>query len=105
MTQRRKREPKDWRESIEDHPHQETAAEEMASLVHPGIRSRAYAGLSVFGLISNDIDAEVTGVQRCPKCGHHSLSRLRRQDKQSPGDSNWRCTRCGNDTDEFGNKL
>ena len=100
-----KREQQDWRRSVEEHKHQEDAFEEMASLVHPRARATAYAVASVFGLIQNDIAAAESPVQRCPKCNHHSFRRIRPQDKASPEDSNWVCPRCGNDTDEFGNKL
>ena len=30
---------------------------------------------------------------------------VRPEDKESPEGPNWRCFECGNDTDEFGNKL
>jgi hypothetical protein len=105
MRKKRSREKLDWRKSIEEHPHQETAAEEMASLVSPRIRNPFYAAASIFGMIQNDIKAESAAVQRCPKCNHHSFRRLKPSEKGVADDSNWRCFRCGNDTDEFGNKL
>jgi DNA-directed RNA polymerase subunit RPC12/RpoP len=103
MKKKRNRERLDWSRSIEEHPHQETAAEEMASLIHPRIRYRLYAAASVLGLVANDINAEEGYVQRCPKCRHRSLRKVRTEDKESY--ANWRCFECGNDTDEFGNKL
>lgn len=84
---------------------QETVAEQMLSLIHPRIRGEAFAAAAVYELIKNDIDAEEGFVQRCPKCGHHSLRRLKPAQKASPDDSHWRCFECGNDCDEFGNKL
>ncbi len=102
---RKHREPLDWSRSIEDHPHQETMAEEMLSLIHPRTRSRAYAAGAIFELIQNDIEADEGFVQRCPKCHHRSLRKLRPEEKTSAADSNWRCFECGNDCDEFGNKL
>ena len=105
MKKRKHREPLDWSRSIEEHPHQETVAEEMASLIPPRIKNEAYAAAGICGLFMNDIEAEDAYVQRCPKCGHRSLRRVRPEDKKSPGDSNWRCFECGNDCDEFGNKL
>lgn len=105
MKKRRHREPLDWSRSTEEHPHQETMAEEMASLIHPRARGQIYAAASILGLVMNDIDAEEGYVQRCPKCRHRSLRRVRPEDKASPEDSTWRCFECGNDADEFGNKL
>lgn len=99
MKQKRRR--LDWNPDIEERPHQETMDEEMLSLVHPHIRSRFLAAASVFGLFQNDIQAETAYAQRCPKCDHHSLVREQPGDPKSP----WRCNRCGNDADEFGNKL
>ncbi len=85
--------------------HQPDVFEEMESLVPPRIRNRAYALAAVFGMFQNDIDAEAATLQRCPKCDHHSFRRLRPDEKVSADSSNWRCTRCGNTTDEFGNAL
>lgn len=105
MKKKRDKEQLDWRRSIEEHPRQETAADEMSSLIPARIRGQIYAATSVLGLVMNDIEAEEGHVQRCPKCQHHSLRRVRPENKESPGDSNWRCFECGNDADEFGNKL
>ena len=97
----RKRKRLDWDPDIEEHPHQETVLEEMASLIHPRARAQIYAAASVFGLIQNDIAAESTYAQRCRKCDRHTLVRVRMGDPKSP----WKCNHCGNDEDEFGNKL
>ncbi len=100
----RKHKQLDWDPLIEegrDPRQQETAADEAASLLAPSIRGRAYAAASVFGLFMNDINAEGAYAQRCPKCGRRTLVRVRAGDPKSP----WKCTRCGNDSDEFGNKL
>lgn len=98
---KRKRKRLDWDPEIEERPHQETMAEEMSSLIHPRTRAQGYAAASVLGLILNDIDAESTYAQRCPKCDHHTLVRVQPGDPKSP----WLCNHCGNDSDEFGNKL
>ena len=105
MKKKRNRERLDWRKSIEEHPHQETAAEEMASLVPPRIRGPLYTAAAIYGLIKNDIESEEGTVQRCPKCRHRSLRKLRPEEKKASGDGDWRCFACGNDADEFGNKL
>lgn len=62
-------------------------------------------GAGLCSLFKKSTDAESAVVQRCPKCNHHTFRKVRPEDKESPGDSNWLCSRCGNDTDEFGNKL
>jgi hypothetical protein len=67
MEKKHRRQRRDWRRSIEEHPHQETAAGEMASLIPRRIRSQAYAAASIVGLLQNDIDAESASMQRCPK--------------------------------------
>ncbi len=105
MKKKRHREPLDWSRAIEEHAEQETVAEEMMSLLPPRIHGRVVAGAGIYGLLRNDIDADEGFVQRCPKCRHRSLRRIRPEDKQSPDESNWRCFECGNDCDEFGNKL
>ncbi len=105
MKKKHKGERLDWSRSIEEHPHQETVAEETASLIHPRIRIPAYAAASVVGLVLNDVNAEEGYVRRCPECRHRSLRNVRAEDKKSPEDANWRCFECGNDADEFGNKL
>ena len=76
-------------------------AEEMASLIHPRTRAQAYAAASIFGMLQNDIQAESSYAQRCPECDRHTLVRVRPGDPKSP----WLCNHCGNDEDEFGNKL
>ena len=85
--------------------HQEDVFDQMESLAPARMRNEVYAAAAVFGMIQNDIAAETATVQRCPKCNHHSFRRLRVEEKESAAASNWRCTRCGNETDEFGNVL
>lgn len=101
---KRKRKKKDWNPDIEERAdpfRPETVAEEMASLIHPRTRAQGYAAASIFGMLANDIEAEDAYAVRCPKCDHHTLVRLRPGDPKSP----WQCNTCGNDADEFGNKL
>ena len=86
MKKKRNRKRLDWSRSIEEHPHQETAAEEMASLIHPRIRAQVYAAASVLGLVMHDINAEEGYIQRCPKCHRRSLRKVRTEDKKSPGE-------------------
>ena len=87
------------------HPHQDDVNDELESFMPQRTRNLSYALASIFGMMQNDVDAESAGIQRCPKCDHHSLRRLR-PDQKSPVDpANWRCTRCGNSDDEFGNPL
>ena len=105
MKKKHDKEPLDWSRSIEEHPHQETMTEEMASLIHPRVRGQIYAAAAICGLIKNDIESEEGAVQRCPKCRHRSLRKLRPEEKKASGDGDWRCFECGNDADEFGNKL
>lgn len=87
------------------HRHQEDAFDELASLMPSRLRNEAYAAASVFGMIQNDIASETATVQRCPKCDHHSFRRLRPEEMEAPDSSHWRCSRCGNEKDEFGNSL
>ena len=95
----------DWRKSIEEHPHQETMDEELLSLLPRRAQAPLRVGTAIYGLMQNDIAADEGAVQRCPKCRHRSLRKLRPEEKTSPADSNWRCFECGNDCDEFGNRL
>ena len=67
------------------------------------LEGRAAVGL--YGLFKNDLDAETATVRRCPKCNHHTFHKVHPDDKASAEDRNWSCSSCGNDTDEFGNKL
>ena len=67
--------------------------------------SEGMAAMGLYGLLRNDLDAETATVRRCPKCNHHTFYNVHPDDKISVEDSNWLCSRCGNDTDEFGNKL
>lgn len=75
-----------------------------------------YSGFRIFGalilligvavvLMMNDTSSASARIQRCPKCGKRSLCKRKPEDKQFSADSNWICSQCGNDTDEFGNKL
>ncbi len=98
---KKRREKLDWHRSIEERG-------DLAGALFPrqhGISGAAFAAASVAGLIQNDIDSENAVVQRCPKCNHHTFRKLRPEEKESADSSNWCCTRCGNETDEFGNKL
>ncbi|MCK4564735.1 MAG: hypothetical protein KAU94_08685 [Verrucomicrobia bacterium] len=63
------------------------------------------AAVGLYGLFKNDLDAETATVRRCPKCNHRTFHKSHPDDKQSSKDSNWLCSHCGNDADEFGNKL
>jgi predicted RNA-binding Zn-ribbon protein involved in translation (DUF1610 family) len=90
-----------WFDSPKDPLYQETVDEEIASLVSPRIRRTAEAACGMLEIMQEKPMNE----QRCPKCGHHSFRRVKDSEKENPDDSNWRCVRCGNDTDEFGNKL
>lgn len=95
------REKLDWHRSIEERG-------EFTGAFFPlpnRITGAALAASSVLGLIQKDIDSENAMVQRCPKCNHHTFRKLRPGEKTDPDGSNWRCSRCGNETDEFGNKL
>lgn len=89
------------RRSREDRFDEETVFEQQASLIPYRYKSSIYSAIGIFGLFKNDIDAESTYAQRCPKCDRHTLVRVRAGDPKSP----WKCNRCGNDSDEFGNKL
>ena len=55
-------------------------------------------------LMMNDSGKESVITQRCPKCGKRTLRKLKMDDKRF-GSSKWLCAHCGNDEDEFGNKL
>ena len=55
-------------------------------------------------LMMNDSGKESVLTQRCPKCGKRALRKLQKDNKQF-GTSKWLCANCGNDEDEFGNKL
>ena len=88
---RRKRKPLDWDPDIHDDDFMETGK----------FQSRTHAALGLFGLFKKSIDAENAYAQRCPKCDRHTLVRVRMGDPKSP----WICNHCGNDADEFGNKL
>jgi DNA-directed RNA polymerase subunit RPC12/RpoP len=70
-----------------------------------GAEKDILAGIGLYGLFKKSIDAENATVQRCPKCHHHTFYKLHPSEKKTPKDSNWLCSQCGNDTDEFGNQL
>jgi DNA-directed RNA polymerase subunit RPC12/RpoP len=70
-----------------------------------GSEKNALAAVGLFGLFKKSMDMENATVQRCPKCQHHSFYKVQACEKKTPDDSNWLCSRCGNDADEFGNKL
>jgi ssDNA-binding Zn-finger/Zn-ribbon topoisomerase 1 len=55
------------------------------------------------GLFGTSIRAEESRAQRCPKCGRKRMVKKKKDPfSKSAG---WECTSCGNDKDEFGNKL
>ena len=56
--------------------------------------------VAVVLLISADSGVERAAAQRCPKCRKKTLRR-----KNNSTFNKWECTSCGNDEDEFGNKL
>jgi hypothetical protein len=90
-----------WFDSPKGHSHQETVDEQMASLIPARTRHAVDAACAIFEMVKEKPMNE----QRCPKCGHHSFRRVDAFEKDNPSDSDWRCFRCGNDTDEFGSKL
>ena len=64
-------------------------------------------GLAILGglaLFIIDIGKEDVNLKRCFKCGNRRLRKLKKDDKQF-STSKWKCTSCGNNEDEFGNKL
>ena len=61
------------------------------------------ACIGVAALMMNDTSAASARIQRCPKCGKRSLCKWK--GKRASTESHWICSRGGNDTDEFGNKL
>ena len=105
MKSKRHRKRLDWRKSVEYHSQPETADEQMLSLLPRRIYGYVATGSAIAGLVQNDVNMEQGFVQRCPKCRHRSLRRIHAEDKRSPDDSDWLCFECGNDCDEFGNKL
>jgi len=63
------------------------------------------ACIGIAALVMNDSSASIAQIRRCPKCGKRTLCKRKLENKKSPSDSNWICSRCGNDCDEFGSKL
>jgi predicted RNA-binding Zn-ribbon protein involved in translation (DUF1610 family) len=61
------------------------------------------AVIGVVALMMCDSASSEARIRRCPNCGNRSL--CKRKEKRRADDSNWVCTCCGNDADEFGNKL
>jgi predicted RNA-binding Zn-ribbon protein involved in translation (DUF1610 family) len=55
-------------------------------------------------LMMNDSGKAEAITQRCPKCGKRTLRKLKKDDARF-STSKWLCANCGNDEDEFGNKL
>jgi len=98
---KKRRKPLDWDPDIEERSHEDNLFEDSAFILGTRSAANALAATSIFGMLQNDIDAESSYAQRCPKCERHMLVRVRPGDPKSP----WRCNHCGNDSDEFGNKL
>lgn len=74
------------------------------------IRLIIYAVILLVGvpimLLLNDAGKDEAQTQKCPKCKKRTLHRLKKtKDDQFSRGSNWKCANCGNDEDEFGNKL
>ncbi len=59
--------------------------------------------IGVGALFMNDSTPARQLAERCPKCGAKGL--VRRPGSSSAAESRRVCARCGNDEDEFGNKL
>lgn len=55
-------------------------------------------------LVMKDISYAEARYRRCPRCGKRTRRKAKSEGKDSPPDSIWACSRCGNDIDEFGNK-
>jgi len=60
--------------------------------------------IGVAALFMNDNAKAQALIQKCPKCGRRSLRKLKKDDPRY-STSKWKCSSCGNDEDEFGNKL
>ena len=56
-------------------------------------------------LVLKDVFSDEARLRRCPRCGKRPPRKARSAGKKSPFDNTWVCSRCGNDADEFGNKL
>ena len=54
-------------------------------------------------LVMKDVSSSETRNRRCPRCGRRSLRKRDPEDKRKLSDSDWICSRCGNDSDEFSN--
>jgi len=63
------------------------------------------ACIGIAALFMKDVSSGSALIRRCPKCGKRTLCKRNPEDKGPPSDSGWVCSRCGNDADEFGNKL
>ncbi len=62
-----------------------------------------FAIIGAAALFMNSTGAEESSAQRCPNCGRNTLRRKKKD--QFSNSKGWKCTECGNDKDEFGNKL
>ena len=67
-----------------------------------------YAILACIGavvvLLMNSSVKEEALTQKCPKCKKRTFHRLKPSDPRY-STSKWKCSNCGNDEDEFGNKI
>lgn len=61
------------------------------------------AMIGVGALFMSGTSASEAPVQRCPKCRRIALRKYKAGSHTAS--AGWKCTECGNDRDEFGNRL
>jgi DNA-directed RNA polymerase subunit RPC12/RpoP len=62
-------------------------------------------GAGIVMLVINDVVAGASPMRRCPRCGGKRSIVKQKSDELFSESLVWKCKRCGNERDEFGNPL